>query len=893
MSSDAPQPEPDAEAAEVRTARIEDEMEQSYIDYAMSVIAGRALPDARDGLKPVHRRILYAMHEAGVSSRSSHRKSSSIVGETMGDYHPHGDSAIYDALARMAQDFSLRYPLVDGQGNFGSVDGDPPAAMRYTETRMAPIAEELLEDIDRDTVDFQSNYDDRLQEPEVLPAAFPNLLVNGSSGIAVGMSTNVPPHNLGEVIDATVHLIHNPDCTVEDLMEHVTGPDFPTGANIVGRNAIHEAYTTGRGRLRVRAEFEIEDDAVVVTELPYQANKARMIERIADDVNEGKIEGVRDLRDESDRDGVRVVIELKRGANAEVVKNQLLERHLETTFGVINLALVDGTPQVLDLKETLREYLDHRREVVRRRSQYDLAEAEDRAHILDGRLTALSHAETVVDLIRDADDRDAAKAALAEAFEFSEAQAEHIVSMQLGSLTSMEEREIEDEFEEVRGRIDRLNEILEHESELLGVIEEELLAVKDEYGDERRTDIVEDAGTVTREDLIPEEETVVVVTEDDYIKRMPAAQFRAQNRGGKGIIGIDLKEGDAVSSVFVANSHDYLLCFTDRGQVYQLKAYEVPEMSRTARGKSAVNLLDLDGDEELTAVVNAAEMNGGYLTMATRDGYVKRTGVGEFDNILSTGIRAIRLEDGDALADVELTDGESDLVVATEGGMAIRFDETEARAMGRSARGVRGVRLTDGDRVAALAAVDADRDEWVFTVTEGGYGKRTDIDDYRRQSRNGKGLIDIETADRNGRVSAMETVGRGDHIVLMSERGQIVRTDVEDVSTVGRNTMGVTVMGLDEGDRIASVDVVPDRPPETDDESGEDAPAEPSGERDAETETETGTGAAEPPSAAETAEAVAEENAPESEAAADGETATDADAGDGAGAASDGDDPRE
>ncbi|MFC4356495.1 DNA gyrase subunit A [Halobium salinum] len=811
MSSEAPHPDDDVDAARITTARIEDEMEQSYIDYAMSVIAGRALPDVRDGLKPVHRRILYAMHEAGVTPRSSHRKSSSIVGETMGDFHPHGDSAIYDTLARMAQDFSMRYPLVDGQGNFGSVDGDPPAAMRYTESRMAPIAQELLQDIEKDTVDFSSNYDDRLQEPDVLPAAFPNLLVNGSSGIAVGMSTNIPPHNLGEVVDATIELIDDPDCAIEDLMEHVKGPDFPTGANIVGRNAIHKAYKTGRGRLRVRAEFEVEEDErIVVTELPFQANKARMIERIADDVNEGKIEGIRDLRDESDRDGIRVVVELKRGANAEVVKNQLLESHLETTFGVINLALVDGKPRVLDLKETLEHYVDHRRDVVRRRSQYDLDEAEDRAHILEGRLKALDNVDDVVETIRDSESRDDAKTALMETFDFTEPQVEHIVAMQLGSLTSMEAEAIEDEYEEVQATIERLNEILDEEAELLGVIKDELREVKDEYADERRTRIVEDYGSVTHEDLIPEEECVVVHTEDDYIKRMSMSTFRAQNRGGKGIIGTELKEGDRVSSVFVANSHDYLLAFTNHGQVYQLKTYEIPEMSRTARGKSAVNVLELDDGEEIEAVVDSDGMDEEeFFTMVTRDGYVKRTALSEFSNILSTGIRAIRLEEGDALADVEVTDGEMDVVIATAQGMSIRFDEDEVRPMGRTARGVRGINLESDDRVAGVAAVDETDHQWLLTVTQNGYGKRTDIGDYRVQSRNGKGLIDIKTNERNGPSVAVEAVSSGDHLVVMSESGQIMRTRVDDVSTVGRNTMGVIVMDLDAGDHVASVDVIP------------------------------------------------------------------------------------
>ncbi|QLG27021.1 DNA gyrase subunit A [Halorarum halophilum] len=816
MSSEPPVDPGDVRAAQVEHVRIEDEMEQSYIDYAMSVIAGRALPDVRDGLKPVHRRILYAMHEMGLSSNTGHRKSSSIVGETMGDYHPHGDAAIYDTLVGMAQDFSMRYPLIDGQGNFGSMDGDPAAAPRYTEARMAPIAEELLEDIERDTVDFSSNYDDRLQEPDVLPAAYPNLLVNGSTGIAVGMSTKVPPHNLGEVIDATIELIDDPDAGLADLMQHVKGPDFPTGANIVGRNAVQKAYATGRGRVRVRAEFETEEfdgdrKRIVVTEIPYQENKARLVERIAEDVNEGVIEGISDLRDESDRDGVRVVVELKRGANVEVVKNQLVEHHLETTFGVINLALVDGQPRVLTLKETLEEYIKHRKEVVTRRTEHELGEAEDRAHILEGRLKALDNVEDVVETIRESEDRDAAKAALRETFDFSQAQAEHIVRMQLGSLTSLEAAEIEEEYEEVTARIERLEEILGSESELMSVIKTELREIREEYDDDRRTGFVEDTGSVTHEDLIPEEESVVVVSEDDYIKRMPAADFRAQNRGGKGIIGADLKEGDRVSSVFLASTHDYLLCFTTHGQVYQLKTYEVPEMGRTARGKSAVNVLDLDDGEEITAVVNCDDLGDEeeYLTMVTRDGYVKRTAGGDFGNILSTGIRAIRLEDGDELADVEVTDGTRDLVIGTRGGMAIRFDESEVRAMGRSARGVWGIDLAEDDAVAGLAAFDPDQHDWVLTVTKNGYGKRTDLAEYRRQSRNGKGLIDIKTNDRNGPSCAVEAVSAGDHLFALSEGGQIMRTRVEDISTIGRNTMGVKVMDLDPEDKVAAVDVLP------------------------------------------------------------------------------------
>ncbi len=813
MSSDLPEEIPDAApAANVEQVRIEDEMEQSYIDYAMSVIAGRALPDVRDGLKPVHRRILYAMSEMGVSSGSAHRKSSSVVGETMGDYHPHGDSAIYDTLVRMAQDFSMRYPLVDGQGNFGSMDGDPAAAMRYTEARMASIAEELLTDIEKDTVDFVANYDDRLTEPDVLPARFPNLLVNGSSGIAVGMSTNIPPHNLGEVVDATVHLIDNPGCGVEDLMEHIKGPDFPTGGNIVGSDAIYSAYTTGRGRLRVRAEYEIqpEEGRIVVTELPYQENKARVVERVAEDVNEGTIEGVADLRDESDRNGVRVVVELKRGANADVVENQLLEHHLESTFGVTNIALVDGQPEVLDLKETLAAYVAHRKEVVRRRSEHDLAEAEDRAHILEGRLSALEQVEDVVETIRNSDDRSAAIEALQTGFDLSEPQAEHIVRMQLGSLTSMEEAEIAEEYETVQETIDYLESVLADEEKLLGVIKSELQEVKAEYDDDRRTSILEAEGQVTHEDLIPEEDCLVAVTEQDYIKRMPADTFDPQNRGGKGIIGGDPKDGDRVSKVFRANSHDYLLCFTNHGQVYRLKTYEVPEMSRTARGKSAVNLIDLDDDEEVTAVVSTSEFDAEEcITMVTRQGYVKRASCGAFENILSTGIIAASLDEGDELVDVGVTDGSRDLVIATEAGMTIRFDESEVREMGRTARGVRGIELRDGDRVAAMVATDDADERALLTVTERGYGKRTTVSEYRPQSRYGKGLVDIKTGERNGPVTTAKAVEADDHIVVMSERGQVMRCPVEDISTVGRNTKGVKVMEVEGGDAVASVTVLP------------------------------------------------------------------------------------
>ncbi len=808
-------------ANRIERVRVEDEMEQSYIDYAMSVIAGRALPDARDGLKPVHRRILYAMHRAGVTSGAGHRKSSSIVGETMGDFHPHGDSAIYDTLVRMAQVFSMRYPLVDGQGNFGSVDGDPPAAMRYTEARMAPIAEEFLADIEKETVDFESNYDDRLEEPSVLPAKVPGLLVNGSSGIAVGMSTNIPPHNLNEVIDAALYVIDNPECEVGELIHHpsdpgpVRGPDFPTGATIVGREPIYSAYETGRGRVRVRAKYEVEvneggGDRIVVTEIPFQANKSRMVESIADLVNDGVIEGVRDLRDESDRDGIRVVIELQRGANTDVVENQLLDRVFETTFGVINLALVDGQPQILDLKETLECYLDHRREVVRRRSEFELAEAEEQAHLLEGRLAALDQMDSVVETIRESADRDAAKSALEAEFGFSEAQAEHIVRMQLGSLTALEAEEVEEEYEGLLAEIDRLETILGEEEELLGVIREELTELKEEYGDERRTEIIEDVGVRKREDLIPEEDTIIVVTAEDYVKRMSVEQFSAQRRGGKGIIGADPKDSDRVSQVFQASTHDDLLCFTNFGQVYRVKVYDIPEMSRTARGTSAVNVLELDDGEEIAAVVTTDDFEAGeFLTMVTRQGFVKRTRVENFENILSTGIIATQLESNDELVDVVMTDGTQDIIISSRQGRAIRFHEDEVRPMGRSARGVHGIKLDEGNAVAGMDAISAVTDRWLLTVTEHGYGKRTALREYRVQSRNGKGLIDIKTPARNGEVCSIATVGPGEHLLAMTEAGQIMRTPVEEISVVGRNTMGVIVIDVANEDTLGSIDVIP------------------------------------------------------------------------------------
>jgi DNA gyrase subunit A len=798
---------PEVEASNVDNVRVEDEMEQSYIDYAMSVIAGRALPDVRDGLKPVHRRILYSMEYEDITSSSGHRKSSSVVGTAMGNWHPHGDKSIYDALVRMAQDFSMRYPLVDGQGNFGSLDGDPPAAMRYTEARMAPLAEEMLADIDKDTVGWQSSYDDRVNEPKVLPAGFPNLLVNGSSGIAVGMSTNIPPHNLGEVIDAAVELIDNPDATVPDLMEHVKGPDFPTGGKVVGRNAIAEAYETGRGKLTVRGVTERDDEEgrLIITEMPYQVDKADLIEKIADLVGDGTVEGVRDIRDESDRDGVRVVIELKRGASPELVRNRLFEHtRLEKTFGVINLALVDGQPRVLSLREMLREYLDHRREVVRRRSAHELDEAEERAHVLEGRLVAIDNAEEVVDLIREADDRSDAKTDLQDEYGMSERQAEHVVRMQLGSLTSLERDDVEEEHAELEGRIERLEEILGDEDVLMDVVKDELLEVKERYADERRTRIEEGGDEVTREDLIPEKRVLVVMTKDGYAKRMELSEFDAQKRGGKGIIGVDLKADDELASAFVADNHDFLLCFTNHGNAYWIKTYEVPEAGRTARGRSVVNLIDLDEDERVTATVPVDSFEEDRcFVMVTRGGYVKRVCASEFSNPRSTGIIATSLEDGDELVGVELSDGDGCVVVGTQNGMTICFNEEDARQMGRSARGVRAVELEEGDGVADVTTVDGPKGEGhLFTVTSDGYAKRTPLGEYRCQGRAGKGLVDVKTDER--RV-ALDRVDGGEQVVVTSKDGQVMRTRVDEVSEIGRNTQGVIIMRLEGGDEVADV----------------------------------------------------------------------------------------
>lgn len=805
-----------APAAEVQEVRVENEMEQSYIDYSMSVIAGRALPDARDGLKPVQRRILYAMHEEGVKSTGAHQKSSSVVGTTMGNFHPHGDSSIYDSLVRMAQDFSLRVPLVDGQGNFGSIDDDPPAAMRYTEARLAPSGELLLEDIDSSVVPFEANYDGRTQEPNVLPAAFPNLLVNGASGIAVGMSTEIPPHNPDEVIDAALHLVDNPDTDVETLMEHVPGPDFPTGGTIVGREPIREAYETGRGRIRVRADYEIvenenERDQIVVTEIPYQTKKSRLIEKIADRVNDDsdELNQITNIRDDSDQSGIRIVIELKRDAIPDVVVNQLLESFLERTFGVIMLALVDGQPQILSLKQALYEYIEHRRTVIRRRTEEEREQLRERRHILEGRLVALDNVEDIIELIQDSTDRSSAQDGLTEEYDLSQEQAEHITRMQIGSLTSMEREEIESEYEDVEERTERLTEILENQDELDGVVKKELQDTKSELSTERRTTIVEDRGTRSEAELTPEHESIYLLTEEGYVKRMQADDFSAQGRGGKGLIGIDLKRGDAVEQVLYGSSHDTLLFLTDKGNIYRTPGYNITEANRNTRGDYIGNTLRLDDEETVTTVLNVSDAfdnpSENYLATLTDAGTVKRTVLSEYENIQSTGIRAVKLKDDERLVDATITSGDEEYVTSTRDGQAIRFEPDEVRPSGRATSGVGAIQLDENDVAVALTTVTETED--LLTVTKKGYGKRTAVTEYRVQSRYGRGIRNIKPCERNGPVQTVRSVAPYDQFVMATSGGQVIRVDVSDVSSIGRNTKGVKLMTVEENDEVVSTTV--------------------------------------------------------------------------------------
>ena len=789
---------------------LSNEMRNSYIDYAMSVIVSRALPDVRDGLKPVHRRILYAMQEAGMGSTKPYKKSARIVGEVLGKYHPHGDTSVYDAIVRMAQDFSMRYMLADGHGNFGSVDGDPAAAMRYTEVRMSKIAELMLQDIDKDTVDFVPNYDESLKEPSVLPAKFPQLLVNGTSGIAVGMATNIPPHNMGEVIDGTLMLIDHPDATVDELMTVIKGPDFPTAGLILGKEGIRQAYTTGRGVIKMRANAHIETMSngkprIIVTELPYQVNKARLIEKIADLVRNKEIEGITDLRDESDRNGMRIVIELRRDANANVLLNQLYKHtQLQESFGTIMLALVDGKPKVLNLKEILHYYIKHQEDVITRRTKYELAKAEARAHILEGLTIALDHLDAVITTIRESRTADIARTALMQGFKLSEKQAQAILDLRLQRLTGLEREKIEEEYQETLKAIEEYKAILADESRILGIIKDELTQVKEKYGDARRTRITIDTSELNVEDLIAEEDVVITLTHNNYIKRMPLDTYRRQNRGGKGIKGMGTKAADFVDNMLITTTHHTILFFTSRGRVYHLKAYEINEASRTAKGTAIINLLQLEPGEKITAIIQVKEFQPDhFLFMATKKGIVKKTDIMEFRNLHKGGLIAIRLDDDDDLIGVKFTDGDSYIMLGTKDGQAIAFSEEDVRAMGRTARGVKGISLKLGDEVVGMDIVR--RNAEVLTVTAGGYGKRTPTEDYRAQTRGGKGLINLKVTEKTGVVIGFKVVHPGQELMLITTGGIVIRTNVDDISTISRNTQGVKLMDIAEDDQVASM----------------------------------------------------------------------------------------
>ena len=789
---------------------IEDEMRRSYLDYAMSVIIGRALPDIRDGLKPVHRRVLYAMHDMGLAWNRAYRKAARVVGDTLGKFHPHGDAPVYEALVRMAQEFSLRYPLIAGQGNFGSIDGDPPAAMRYTEVRLAKIAHEMLADIDRDTVDFVPNYDETQEEPTILPARLPNLLVNGSSGIAVGMATNIPPHNLTEVVDGLMRVLDDPAVESADLLRIIKGPDFPTRGYIYGTAGIREAYQTGRGIITMRARAHTEKlrggrEAIVVTELPYQVNKAALIQKIAELSRERKLDGLSEIRDESDRHGIRIVIELGRGEIAQIVLNQLYKHTaMQSTFGVIMLALVGRRPQVVTLREMLSHFIEFRREVVLRRTRYDLARAEERAHILEGLRKAIENLDLVIRLIRTAASVEAAREALMTRLQLSEIQAKAILDMRLQRLTQLEREKIVLEHTEVLQEIERLRAILGSDLLVRQIIKEELTALRQEYGDERRTEIVEESVELTLEDLIADEEMVVTVTRSGYIKRTAIEAYRSQRRGGKGVQGMETKEEDVVEDVYIASTHSYLLFFTSDGKVHWLKVHELPEAKRDARGKAIVNLLHLAEGERVAATLAVRDFAaGGYVFFATRQGKVKKTELGAYSRPQRGGIRAIALEEGDAVIAVRQTDGQREVLLETRQGIAIRFAEDEARPLGRVAAGVKGIDLEEGDAVIAAEVVR--EGATILTVTERGYGKQTPLDEYRLQARGGKGILDIKTGGRNGLVVGMTQVQTGDDILLVTTKGKLIRFHADDVSSQGRNTWGVRVIDLDADDRVVSL----------------------------------------------------------------------------------------
>lgn len=788
---------------------IEDEMKTSYINYAMSVIVGRALPDVRDGLKPVHRRILFGMKEQGMTHDKPYKKSARIVGDVMGKYHPHGDAAIYDTMVRMAQDFSMRYPLADGQGNFGSIDGDAAAAMRYTEIRLWNIAQEILDDLDKDTVDFIPNYDGSLKEPVILPSKVPNLLINGSTGIAVGMSTNMPPHNLREIVDAVIMTIDNPEVTTQELMSVVHGPDFPTGAYIYGRSGIHRAYETGRGIIKIRAKTTVEQhknkESIIINEMPYQVNKARLIENIANLVKEKKILGITDLRDESDRNGIRAVIELSRGTNADVVLNQLF-RHtqMESSFGIINLALVDGQPMILGLKDIIRHFIDHRVEVVTRRSIFEMEKAKKRAHILEGLQIALDHIDRVIALIRQSQTTDEAKTRLIAELDLSQEQAKAILDMRLQRLTGLEREKIDNEHKELMETIRWLQEVLGDKNKILSIIKQEIIDIKDRYGDDRRTQIIDGDTEMEDEDLIPVEDVVVTISNSGYIKRLPVHTYKQQRRGGRGVIGMDTKETDFVVDLFVASTHDYILFFTDKGRVYWLKVYEIPDASRQSRGKAIINLIEVDNDENITAQIPVkAFKDDQYLIMATDCGVVKKTVLSAFSNPRRSGIIAITLDEGDELKIVKLTDGHKDIIIGSRHGKAIRFSEADVRATGRGARGVRGIRLIGNDCVVGMDIVRDDAT--LLTITENGFGKRTQFGEYRKMNRGGQGVITIISSIRNGMVVDVKAINETDELMVTTSGGIIIRVPVSDIRIQGRNTQGVKIMNVKNKDKVMAV----------------------------------------------------------------------------------------
>ena len=791
--------------------RIEEEMKQSYLDYAMSVIVGRALPDVRDGLKPVHRRILYGMRGLAMTPDKPHKKSARLVGEVLGKYHPHGDTAIYDAMVRLAQDFSSRYPLVDGHGNFGSIDGDSAAAMRYTEARMSRLSLEMLRDIDKNTVDFVPNFNEEFEEPTVLPSRIPNLLINGSSGIAVGMATNIPPHNLGEVVDALVMLLEDPTCSIIDLMQVIKGPDFPTGGLIIGRRGIKSAYTSGRGSIKMRAAAKIEEMKgnryqIIITQLPYQVNKARLMEKIADLVRERKVEGIRELRDESGREGIRIVVELRREANPQIVLNRLYHHsQLESNFGVIMLALVDGEPEVLNLKQVLEHYLGHQRLVVIRRTQYDLEKAEARAHILEGLQIALDHIDEIIALIRGSQGTEAElRDSLMDKFGLSEKQAQAILDMRLKRLSGLERDKIETEYKELLQAIEYLRSLLASPAMVNQVIETELLEIKEKYSDHRRTRITDEVGSLEAEDLIPEEKIVVTVTAECYVKRQPVATYRSQRRGGRGILGTGTKEEDGVKHLLTVSNHDWILFFTNHGRVHRIKGYKIPEAGRQAKGMPLVNIIPLDSGEEATAVLGVRDFNeGGYLVMATRQGTVKKTALDEYDTTRRGGLQAITLVGDDELIYVRRTDGKRELLLGTKNGMAIRFPEKDVRAMGRLAQGVHGINLNPGDEVVSLDVALTAAD--LLIVCTNGYGKRTPLADFRPQRRAGKGLIAIRTSERNGPVVEMRVVRQDDDLMLVTAKGVIIRIAAKDIPRQGRAARGVTLMRPDEDDTVVAL----------------------------------------------------------------------------------------